>query len=185
LKLNYHDLPRKIVKVLKKIYGYLNNTAYVASSNGSKRKFFNVTLALVALVLISGFMLYQVMSAIQLSSTISTVGTLKLNADMGVYQDSSFSSRVAELDWGTLAPGATKSYSVYVRNEGSSALTLSMSTANWSPSPASNYLALTWNSDGRTVNAGEAVRATFTLTVSDSISGISSFGFDINLVGSG
>ena len=183
--MNFQDFPRKIFKALKKILGYLNSTVFVAGSNGSKRKFFNATLAVVAIVLVSGFMLYQVMSAIQLSSTISTVGTLKLNANMGVYQDASFSSKVTSLDWGALEPGGTKSYSVYIRNEGSFVLTLSMSTANWSPSPASNYLALNWNSDGRTVNAGEAVRATFTLTVSDSISGISSFGFDINVAGSG
>lgn len=183
--MNYLALPRKIIKALKKSYGYLSAIGYAINSNGAKRKFFKTTLAVVVIVLVSGFMLYQAMSVIQMSSTISTVGTLILNPDMGVYQDASFSSKVTSLDWGSLEPGATKSYSVYIRNEGGSAVTLSMSTANWSPSSASNYLVLTWNSDGRTVNAGEAVRATFTLTVSDSVSGISSFGFDINLVGSG
>lgn len=183
--MNYHDLQEKIVKVLKKIYAYLNNRTYVSNSNFTKRKYLNATIAVVALVLISGFMIVQVLSAIQLSNTISTVRTIMLSVDMGVYQDASFTSAVTALDWGTLESGATKSYSVYIRNEGNSVLTLSMSTADWSPSTASNYLTLTWNSNGRTVNAGEAIRATFTLTVSNSISGITNFSFDINLVGNG
>ena len=183
--MNYRDLPRKIVKVLKKIYAYVNNRDYASNSNFTKRKFFNATIAVVALTLISGFMVLQVLSTIQLSSTISTVGTIKLSEGMGVYQDAGFTSAVTAIDWGALEPGAIKSYSVYIRNEGSSVLTLSMSTADWSPSTASNYLTLTWNSNSQSVNAGEAIRATFTLTVSNSVSGITSFSFDINLLGSG
>ncbi|MCK4884433.1 hypothetical protein KAS24_00030, partial [Candidatus Bathyarchaeota archaeon] len=63
--------------------------------------------------------------------------------------------------------------------------TLSMSTSNWSPSTAPNYISLNWNYNGQPVNPNGYVGVTFTLNVSGSIAGISSFGFDINLVGSG
>jgi hypothetical protein len=170
--------------VLKRIIGYLNKSVYASNSDFKKRKFFNVTIAMVTLLLLSGFMLAQVMSAIQISSTISNVGTLKLSIGVGVYWDASSANRITAIDWGSLEPGATKSYSVYIRNEGSYALTLSMSTSNWSPSTASNYMTLTWNYNGQTINAGEAVTVTLTLTVSESITDISGFSFDINLVGS-
>jgi hypothetical protein len=130
-------------------------------------------------------MISQVISAIQLSSTISNVGTLKLSAGMGLYWDSGFTNAVTALNWESMSPGTTKSYSIYIRNEGSLPLTLSMSTANWSPSSASNYLTLTWNYNGQTVNANDYVQVTFTLAVSSGVTGISSFSFDINLVGNG
>jgi hypothetical protein len=139
----------------------------------------------VALILLSAFMISQVISAIQLSSTISNVGTLKLSAGMGLYWDSGFTNAVTALNWESMSPGTTKSYSIYIRNEGSLPLTLSMSTANWSPSSASNYLTLTWNYNGQTVNANDYVQVTFTLAVSSGVTGISSFSFDINLVGNG
>jgi hypothetical protein len=169
--------------VLKRIIGYLNKSVYASNSDFKKRKFFNVTIAMVTLLL-SGFMLAQVMSAIQICSTISNVGTLKLSIGVGVYWDASSANKITAIDWGSLEPGATKSYSVYIRNEGSYALTLSMSTTHWSPSTASNYLTLTWNYNGQTINAGEAVTVTLTLTVSESITDISGFSFYINLVGS-
>ena len=140
---------------------------------------------MVVLLLLSCFMMVQVMSAIQVSNTISTVGTLKLSVGIGVYRDAGYANQLSTIDWGTLDPGATRSYSIYIQNEGGSALTLSMSTASWSPSSASNYLTLTWNYNGQTLSAGEGVQVTLTLSVSESVTGISSFSFDINIVGSG
>ena len=180
-----HALPRKISRTLKKIYELLNRKAYASNSEFTKRKYFNIAIATIALILLSGFMLAQVMSAIQLSSTISNVGTLKLSFGIGVYRDASFTSKMTSIDWGTLEPGATKSYSIYIRNEGSTALTLSMATSNWNPTTASNYMTLTWNYNGQTLNSNSYVYVTLTLTVSSSITGISNFSFDINLVGSG
>ena len=144
--MGHQDMPKKILKILKDIYHYLNKRA--GSSNSAdftKRKFFYATISVIALILLSGLMLAQVLSAIQISSTISNVGTLKLSADIGVYWDASFTNRTTAINWGTLDPGATKSFSIYIRNEGSYALTFSMSAANWSPSTASNYITMGWN----------------------------------------
>jgi hypothetical protein len=171
--------------MLERGYHYINKRAHTVNSDLQKRKFVNATIAVVALILLSGFMLSQVMSAIQISRTISNVGTLKLSVDIGVYWDASFTNRTTAINWGTSDPGTAKSFSMYIRNEGTSALTLSISTSNWSPSTASNYITLNWNYNGQTVNPNEYVSVTFTLTVSNSIAGVSSFSFDISLVGSG
>ena len=174
-----------MLKALKKIRAYLNRGTRASDSGFAKLNFFSVTIATVALILLSAFMISQVISAIQLSSTISNVGTLKLSADMGLYWDSGFTNAVTALNWESMLPGTTKSYSIYIRNEGSLPLTLSMSTSNWSPSSASNYLNLNWKYvDGQTIGAGKSGQVTLTLAVSRSVTGISSFNFDLTAEGS-
>jgi hypothetical protein len=102
-----------------------------------------------------------------------------------VYWDSSFTNITTSVNWGILDPGAQKSVTVYIRNEGNSAITLSQSTSNWNPTTASSYLTLTWNYNNQPINPGASAHVTLTLTASASITGVSSFSFDITVVGSG
>jgi hypothetical protein len=134
--------------------------------------------------ILSGLIIVTVRSIYQTSSTISSVGTLKA-IGIGVYWDDDSASRVNEIKWGVLEPSAQKSFTVYIRNEGNLPLTLSVSTSNWNPPTASNYLTLTWSYAGQTINAGATIKVTLTLTVSESITGINNFNFDITAVGSG
>jgi hypothetical protein len=175
---------RKILEMLKKRYESLNKRACASNFQYAKRSFIKATIAVVTVIFLSGFLLAQVMSAIQVTRTISNVGTLKLSADIGVYWDASFTNRITAIDWGTLDPGTAKSFSIYICNEGNSALTLSMSASNWSPSTASNYLTLNWNYNGQAVNPNEYSLIIFTLAVSDSIEGINTFNFDLTIMGS-
>ena len=59
-----------------------------------------------------------------------------------------------------------------------------MYASNWSPASAENYLALNWNYDSSPISPDAVVQVTFTLTVSSDITGITSFSFDITIVGS-
>jgi hypothetical protein len=72
---------------------------------------------------------------------------------------------------------------MYVRNEGNVAVTLSIQTADWNPANASSYLVFGWNCTGYVLQPSQVVQALLTLTVSSSISGITSFSFDITLAG--
>jgi hypothetical protein len=56
-------LPRKILEVMKKVYYHLKKREYASNSDFTKRNFFNSTIAIAVLTLLSGFMLAQVMSA--------------------------------------------------------------------------------------------------------------------------
>jgi len=129
-------------------------------------------------------MLTQVMSPVQTNMTVSSVGSLKA-VGVGVYWDAKLANRVSSIDWGVLEPGSSKNVTVYVRNEENLVARLTMFTRNWSPSNASDYLILTWDYGGQSINVGKAVLVTFTLSVSASIKGINSFSFDIFIVGSG
>jgi uncharacterized membrane protein len=134
--------------------------------------------------ILSGFIIDNVRSLYQTSNTISSIGTLKA-IGIEIYQNEDLADRVTTINWGTLKPGDTKTYTIYISNKGNFPLTLSMSTSNWNPPSASDYLSLTWSYSGQTIRAGEAVQVTLTLTVNRSISGLSNFGFDITTVGSG
>ena len=135
-------------------------------------------------VIMSGLIIVGVSSLYQTSSTISSVGTFKA-IGIGVYWDEALTSRVDTINWGALEPGTQKSYTIYIRNEGNIPLTLSISTSNWNPPATSNYLTLTWSYSGQVINAATTTPVTLTLAVSESITGINSFGFDITAVGSG
>ena len=125
----------------------------------------------------------QVLSAVQTSRTVSNAGTVKV-IGVGVYWDNDCTDPLPSVDWGTLEPGSSKNVTCYIRNEGSSVSTLSMYTSNWSPSNASSYMSLSWDYGGQSINVDEVVRVMFTLSVSASIEGITSFSFDITIVGS-
>jgi hypothetical protein len=133
-------------------------------------------------VILSGLIIANVRSIYQTSSTISSIGTFKA-IGIGVYWDDDSTSRVNAINWGFLMPGSQKSFTVYVCNEGNIPLTLSISASNWRPSIASDYLTLTWSYAGQTVKAGTTIPVTLTLSVSESVTGISSFTFDITAVG--
>ena len=126
----------------------------------------------------------QVMSAIQANRTISNAGAVKA-IGVGVYWNPDGTNMVTSINWSILEPGSSTNRTCYIQNEGNSASTLSMNATNWNPSNASDYISLTWDYGGQPVNPGELIQVIFTLSISDSVEGITSFSFDITIVGSG
>jgi hypothetical protein len=72
---------------------------------------------------------------------------------------------------------------MYLQNNGETFVTFTLTTQNWVPSNAQNYLQLSWNYDGTPIGPGEVVRITMSLDVSPTISGINNFNFDIVILG--
>jgi len=128
----------------------------------------------------------QAFPATQTSKTLSSAGSIQIQTTVGigVYQDSGCTTPLTSMSWGTLEPGGSQNVVCYIKNEGSTASTLSMYASNWSPASAENYLALNWNYDSSPISPDAVVQVTFTLTVSSDITGITSFSFDITIVGS-
>jgi hypothetical protein len=151
-----------------------------------KRKEFLVAGAALTLVtyVLALSLATQVFSANQTSRTLSNAGSV-MTIGVGVYWDNGCTDRVASIDWGTLEPGSTGNVACYIRNEGNSVSTLSMTTSNWSPSGASSYMSLSWDYGGQSINTDEVIQVEFTLSVDANIEGITNFNFDITIVGSG
>jgi hypothetical protein len=115
---------------------------------------------------------------LQSSVRINNQGTVKA-LGVGVYWDSNCTNPVSLINWGTVEPGSTNNVTVYVRNEGNTAANISMTTENWNPLNAPNYLTLNWNYNGQQLNPSETVQITLSLNVSSSVQGIENFSFDI------
>ncbi len=128
----------------------------------------------------------QAFPAGQTTTTLSSTGTIQIqtSAGIGVYQNYQANTPLTSVSWGTLQPGGSQIVNVYIKNEGSAATTLSLETSNWSPTDAETYLGFGWNYNGYPINPDAVVQITLTLTVAANIEGVTTFSFDITIVGS-
>ena len=104
-------------------------------------------------------------------------------AGVGLYTNSGCTTLLNAISWGTLNPGNTTTYTMYVKNTGTVSETLSMTITGWNPSTASSYIKLTWNQEKSVLTAGQVATAIVTLSVSSSISDITSFSNSIIITG--
>jgi type IV secretory pathway VirB10-like protein len=72
---------------------------------------------------------------------------------------------------------------IYVKNNGTIPVVLTMTTGTWSPATASSYVSLSWDMQDYVLAAGSSVQAVLTLSISSSVSGLTSFTFDITITG--
>ena len=97
---------------------------------------------------------------------------------VGIYWDQACTNKTLSLNWGPVDAGSTKNLTIYVRNEANSAVSLWLSTTNWTPSACSDYMSLNWNYSGQRLKVDEVIPLELTLTVNSTITGITSFSFD-------
>jgi hypothetical protein len=122
------------------------------------------------------------------AAILSTNQTVPLNGtinavNLAVYSDSACTQTVTTLNVGTLNPGANATQTVYIKNTGNIAETLTMTTNNWTPSGAGSSLTLTWNRQNTVLNAGASIQATLTLTAASNTGSITTFSCDVTLTG--
>lgn len=96
----------------------------------------------------------------------------------GIYWDQACTNRTLAFEWGSIGAGSNSNFTVYIKNEGTSAASLCLETMSWSPSVSSEYIFLAWNYSGQVLKVGEELPIELTLTVAPTISGITTFGFN-------
>ncbi len=124
-----------------------------------------------------------ILTLIALIASIADFGSIKsvVKADsvigigVGVYWDKDCSNATNSLSWGSIDPNSNNNLTVYMRNEGNSAVTLKLSASNWIPSNTSSYISLNWNYTGQVLKTNEVVPIKLTLTVSPAIYDIIDF----------
>jgi hypothetical protein len=126
-------------------------------------------------------------SAALQSLTVKIPSTASITVvGLAVYSDVACTQNVTSIDWGTLAPGAVTNDQVYIKSTSTVTIALGLSTDSWNPSSASTYITLTWNyTAGTQIQPNASLPVTLTLTVSSSVTGITSFTFNIDITGSG
>ena len=121
-----------------------------------------------------------------LSSQKSIPSTGKVLAvNVGVFSDAACTQNLTSIDWGNVYVGSSVSRIIYVKNTGTTPITLSMTTSAWNPSDANGQLTLSWDKEGTSLSPGESTAATLTLNVSPSVIGVSSFSVNVIITGSG
>jgi hypothetical protein len=136
-------------------------------------------LVLAVLVAVATF---AVVEAVSNGNGVSNQGKLKA-VDLGLYWDNACTNATDGVDWGSFSPGASSSVTLYVRNQGDSAVKLNLTTRNWNPANVYELIALTWNREGQVLKPQMVVMATLSLSVSANINGITNFSFDTVVTG--
>jgi hypothetical protein len=108
-----------------------------------------------------------------------SVGAPGVNLNCEIYTNSSKSASIKEIYWGDCYPGQTKTYEIYVVNSGNVPMFLSMSTGNWNPQNAQQYISLSWSYDGNIIEPNDGVPITLSLNIDSKVTGIDNFSFDI------
>lgn len=147
-------------------------------------------IAMIALIFASLALMLTAYAAINVSTSINSSGSIStstvVSPNLAVYSDSACTVPLAPIDWGSLAPGGTVTRTVYVKNtQGAASLTLGMATSNWTPTTANGPLTVTWDKQGTILAPGQSTATKLTLTASSSTTGITSFGVQIIISGTG
>ena len=109
------------------------------------------------------------------SGNVTAVGVL-------VYWDSGCTNQTTSINWGTVDPNSTQSYTIYIKNNGTAPEKLAMTTNSWNPVGAQNSISLAWNRNNYVLNPSATVSAILTLTVSSTVS-VTDFDFNIVITG--
>jgi hypothetical protein len=128
--------------------------------------------------------------AIAASGTIVSSQSIQMSGiiastNIGVYSDSACTQSLTSISWGTISPCASVTRTVYIKNLGTTSVTLSMSTANWNPTTANGPISLAWNQESTVLTANQVATATLTLSTSSTVNGITTFSVDIVISGTG
>lgn len=119
---------------------------------------------------------------LSVSHSISSTGSITA-INVGVYSNSACTQELTSIEWGTISPGNSETRIIYLKNTGNAQITLSMASANWNPANANGPITVTWNKGGDTLDVGQVATATLTLSVAESISGVTNFSLNIIITG--
>ncbi|MCW4030449.1 MAG: hypothetical protein NWE92_12485 [Candidatus Bathyarchaeota archaeon] len=111
-------------------------------------------------------------------------GGVSSTVDLSLYSDSAATTPCSSIEWGSFNPGASANRTIYVKNTGNVAETLTLTTTDWSPDGAASVVTLTWDKENSTLAAGAVTEAILTLTVANETGSITDFNFNIVISGS-
>jgi len=138
--------------------------------------------AAIAIAATGLFMTLLTTGLLMSSQSLQSSGTVTA-INIGVYSDSGCTQNLTSINWGSIYPSNSTTRIIYVKNNGSLPVTLTMTTGNWVPSNANTYISLSWNQEGTVLSAGQSTTATLTLSASASAGNITSFSFNIIITG--
>ncbi len=123
-------------------------------------------------------------AALSVNKSLNSTGNISVTVGLNIYSDSNCTVPISSINWGNLTCGQNCNQTIYVKNTGSgTSLNLSMTTSNWSPTNAANYLLVTWNREGQRIQPNQVLPAILTLNSSSSTVDITNFSVQISIAG--
>src|SRR5512139_1466795 len=99
----------------------------------------------VAALAIAGILLtVTTIAALNDSQSFSLGGSITA-VNIDVYSDAGLTTPCTALNVGTVSPGSTVTQNIWVKNNGTVPVTLTMVADPWTPTNAGSYMTLTWN----------------------------------------
>jgi hypothetical protein len=140
------------------------------------------TAAIIAIAVTGVLLTLTTAGLVSTINTIPATGTVT-SVGVRVYSDSGLTRNATSIDWGSMSPGGNINKLIYLKNTGTVPIALSMTETAWNPVGANGPITMTWDKEGTVLAAGQATTATLTLSVLSSISGITTFSFNVVLTG--
>lgn len=135
-------------------------------------------------ILLASVSVLSAYSASTISKSVPSNGKITTSTSIGIYKNSACTQTLTAIDWGNLTAGNSTTYTIYVKNTGTTKQNLTLTTNSWSPTTASQYLTVTWDKTNTTLTVNQVAKATLNLTVSADIdSNITSFSNNIIITG--
>jgi len=126
-----------------------------------------------------------VLSVLYVTRTIPSYGVIKA-VNLGVYSDVGCQNVITEINWGMLEPNVVINYTCYVKNLSNVPLNVTVTSSNWNPATAPQYIFFSADvSECQNIPVNGVREIVFTLQIAYNVTGITNFSFNINIVGSG
>jgi len=128
---------------------------------------FSIIIFLVALIYASSFH----------GQRITNYGQIK-TMGIKVFWDKNCTDPATMIDWGTIEPNSVNTKILYVNNTGNIPTYINMTTENWNPEFAVEYLYVSWNYTGKLIEPKEILTVEIYL-ISSNVENLTSFQFDL------
>jgi hypothetical protein len=121
--------------------------------------------------------------------SIPSLGNIK-TIGVEAYWDPNCENKTETIDWGTMWPGSSKNVTLYIRSVSNVKTSLHLNTSDLNPADISEYISLSWNYNGTSLNPDGIIQVTLFLSVSGDKSvsrylvanDVTDFSIDIHLV---
>jgi len=130
------------------------------------------------------FLLTTTMGVLHFAFSIPNRARVK-GVGVSIWWDYNCTLPVSEIDWGMIEPNQTKTTAIYIKSVSNVNITLTLSTQNWNPQEASQFITLTWNYTGTPLTPKSVTPIELYLHVAHNVTGIDHFAFDIIIYAAG
>lgn len=102
---------------------------------------------------------------------------------LNIYSDSACRNKLDAINWGSFMVGQQVNKTVYIKNAGTTPLTLTLAKTNWNPQSISISFTCVWNQEKTVLSPNQIIAATLTLTSNGNFSVPTSFSMNVVITG--